>query len=306
MRSNRFFFTIFSAVVLLLPLIGGLAQAQQDFDKVEIKTIDVAPGVYMLTGSGGNIGVSVGEDGVVLIDDQYAPLTDKIKAAVAALSDKPIRFVINTHWHGDHTGGNENLGEAGAVVVAHENVRERMSVEQFSKFFDRRTPPSPKGALPLITFTRDVTFHLNGDELHTFHVAPAHTDGDSIVHWRNTNVFHMGDLFFAGGYPFIDLASGGSVDGVIAAADRMLALADDQSRIMPGHGSLSDKKGLTAYRDMLREIRARIHSQVTEGKSLEDVLASKPTAEFDEKWGTGFINGDSLVEFIYTDLTSRR
>ena len=285
--------------------IAFRASAQQDFSKVEVKTVDVAPGVHMLIGSGGNIGVSSGPDGVLIIDDQYAPLTDKIRAAVTAISKDPIRFVVNTHWHGDHTGGNENMGGAGAVIVAHENVRRRMSTEHISAFFKRTTPASPKAALPVMTFGQDVSFHVNGDDLHVFHVDPAHTDGDSIIHWQKANVFHMGDLYFSGGYPFIDLESGGSVDGVIAAAEKVLSMANDSSKIIPGHGPLSTKKDLTGYRDMLKTIRTRIHSQVTSGKSLDEVKASRPTKDWDDTLGKGFINGDSLTEFVYRSLAKK-
>ena len=295
---------MFSTLVAALAF-SPLASAQQDFSKVQIQTVDVAPRVHMLVGSGGNIGISSGSDGVLIIDDQYAPLTEKIRAAVSAISSDPIRFVVNTHWHGDHTGGNENLGNAGAVIVAHENVRRRMSSEQISEFFKRTTPASPKEALPVMTFAEDVSFHVNGDELHVFHVDPAHTDGDSIIHWKGANVFHMGDLYFSGGFPFIDLDSGGSIDGVIAAADKVLALANDGSKIIPGHGPLATKKDLTGYRDMLKTIRSRIHSQVTAGKSLDEVMASRPTKEWDDTLGKGFINGDRLTEFAYRSLSKK-
>ncbi len=288
----------------LFALVAGLTLSQQDFSKVEIETIEVAPSVHMLVGSGGNIGVSSGSDGILVIDDQYAPLTEKILAAIKAISDRPVDFVVNTHWHGDHTGGNENMGKAGAVIVAHRNVRARMSTEQFSSFFNRTTPPSPPGALPVVTFTEDVSFHFNGDELHVFHVEPAHTDGDSVVHWRSTNVFHMGDLFFNGGYPYIDLGSGGSADGIIAAVNRVLELANDESKIIPGHGELSNKKELTAYRDMMVEVRSRISEHVTAGKSLEQVLAAKPTQDLDAQWGTGFIKGNQITEFVYRSLSN--
>ena len=296
--------TTFSMLVAVLTL-SALASGQQDFSKVQIQTVDVAPGVHMLVGSGGNIGVSSGSDGVLIIDDQYAPLTEKIRAAVAAIHKDPIRFVVNTHWHGDHTGGNENLGAAGAVIVAHESVRRRMSSEQISEFFKRTTPASPKDALPVMTFTENVSFHVNGDELYVFHVDPAHTDGDSIVQWKKANVFHMGDLYFSGGFPFIDLDSGGSLDGVIAAAEKVLGLANDGSKIIPGHGPLSTKKDLTAYRDMLKTIRSRIHSQITSGKSLDEVKASGPTKEWDETLGKGFVNGERLTEFAYRSLSKK-
>jgi len=295
----------FSALVVALALAPLASAQQQDFSKVQIQTVDVAPGVHMLVGSGGNIGVSSGSDGVLVIDDQYAPLTEKIRAAVSAISSGPIRFVVNTHWHGDHTGGNENMGGAGAVIVAHENVRRRMSKEHISEFFKSTTPASPKIALPVMTFTEDLSFHVNGDELHVFHVDPAHTDGDSVIHWKNANVFHMGDLFFSGGYPFIDLESGGSIDGVIAAAEKVLALANDGSKIIPGHGPLATKKDLASYHDMLKEVRSRIHSQVTAGKSLDEVKAQHPTKDWDETLGKGFINGDRLTETVYRSLSKK-
>lgn len=289
-----------------LLLGGGTAMAQQqDFSKVEVTSQKVADGVYMLTGAGGNIGVSVGADTVFLVDDQYAPLTPKIKAAVAALSDKPVRFVLNTHWHGDHTGGNKDLGEAGTLIVAHENVRKRMSSEQFIEVMGTKVPASVPVALPVVTFTDAVTFHLNGEEIHAFHVAPAHTDGDSVIHFRKANVIHAGDLFFNGTYPFIDLSSGGSVDGMVAGADRMLAMADEKTRIIPGHGPLGNKADLKAYRDMLATVRDRVAAQVKAGKTLKQVTASAPTAEFDAKWGQGFMKADLFVAILYKDLASR-
>lgn len=283
-------------------LIAASGAAQQDFSKVEIQTVPVAEGVHMLIGSGGNIGVSTGADGVLVVDDQYAPLTDKIRAAVSAIKNEPIKLVVNTHWHGDHTGGNENLAGTGSVIVAHENVRRRMSKEHVNPFFNRTTPPSPKMALPVITFTEDVSFHLNGDELYVFHVDPAHTDGDSIIHWKKANVFHMGDNYFSGGYPFIDLSSGGHIDGVIAAADKVIGLANDASKIIPGHGALSTKKDLIAWREVLKTVRGRIQTLITEGKSLDEVKAAGPTKEWDAAMGQGFIKGEQLTEFVYRSL----
>jgi cyclase len=282
-------------------LAAGPLPAQQDFSKVEVTSEKVAEGVYMLKGAGGNIGVSVGADGVFLIDDQYAPLTPKIKAALAGLSDKPIRFVLNTHWHGDHTGGNENLGSSGVLIVAHENVRKRMSTEQFIEAFGSKVPAAAAVALPVVTFTDAVTFHFNGEEIHGFHVPPAHTDGDSVVHFRKANVLHGGDTFFNGIYPFIDLSSGGSVAGVIGAADRMLALAGEGTKIIPGHGPLATKADLKAYRDMLAAVSGRVAAQVKAGKTLEEVTASAPTAEFDAKWGNGFLKAGPFVAIVYKD-----
>jgi len=213
-------------LALCAALCGAPAAAQDpDFSKVEIKTEKLAATTYMLTGAGGNLGLSVGPDAVFLVDDQFAPLTPKIVAAVAKLSPKPVGFVINTHWHGDHTGGNENLGKTGALIVAHENVRKRMSSEQFIEFINMKVSAEPRDALPVVTFASDVTFHLNGDDILVRHVPRAHTDGDAIVHFRNSDVLHMGDIFFNMMYPFIDTSSGGTVDGVVAGADKGLELA---------------------------------------------------------------------------------
>jgi len=287
------------AVALAAP---AAAQQQPDWAAVEVKAEKVKDGVYMLTGRGGNVGLSVGKDGAFLIDDQYAPLSDKILAAVKTVTADPVRFVVNTHWHGDHTGGNENMGKAGALLVAHENVRKRMSTEQFSAIWQRTTPPSPAGALPVVTFAEGVSFHWNGEEIRVYHVPPAHTDGDAIVQFVKADVVHMGDCFFNGGYPFIDTSSGGRVDGVIAAADRVLAGTSAATRIIPGHGPVATKAELQAYRDVVKAIRDRIAKLKAEGKSVDDVLAAKPTAEYDAKWGSGFINAERMTRLVYESL----
>jgi glyoxylase-like metal-dependent hydrolase (beta-lactamase superfamily II) len=286
--------------------MAGMAPVTaQNFDKVEIRTEKLADGVYMLAGQGGNIGLGIGEDAAFLIDDQYAPLTPKILAAIAALTRQPVKFVLNTHWHSDHVGGNENLGKAGSLIVAHDNVRRRMSSEQFIAAFKQKVDPSPKVSLPVVTFAESVSFHLNGDEIHGFHVANAHTDGDTVVVFRKANVVHMGDVFFNGTYPFIDLSSGGSIDGTIAAVDRVLAMIDDRTKVIPGHGPLSDKAGLGAYRRMLAGIRDRVQAQMRAGKSLQETIAANPSAEFDQAWGKGFLKPAQFVETVFQSLSGR-
>lgn len=275
----------------------------QDFSTVVIKTETLRGGVSVLFGAGGNIGVLAAPDGVLLVDDQFAPLTPKIKAAVKALSAQPVRLVLNTHWHGDHVGGNENLAKAGAVIVAQDNVRKRMTEGQVSRFFARTTPPAAPGALPVITFDKSQTLHLGGETIHALHVDRAHTDGDVIVRFEKANVVHMGDTFFNGFYPILDLESGGSIDGMIAAVDQALPWMNADTRVIPGHGPLSDKKGLVEYRAMLDGIRSAVRAQVRQGRSLAQVKAAKPTAPWDAKWGGGMLKPDRFTEVIYTDLS---
>ncbi|MEE8141711.1 MAG: MBL fold metallo-hydrolase, partial [Planctomycetota bacterium] len=203
----------------------------------------------------------------------------------------PVRFLVNTHYHGDHTGGNENFGKAGVIIVAHENVRKRL-----------KTKPSPKVALPVVTFADEVTFHWNGDEIHVFHVEPAHTDGDSIVHFTQANVIHMGDTYFNSLYPYIDVASGGNIDGMIAAADVVLKTANNSTKIIPGHGSLSNKKELQEYREMLVTMRDRIQKLIDQGKNKDQVIAAKPTQDHDAKWGNGFMDPTKWVGIVYDGL----
>lgn len=283
------------AAILIATMLCCAPSFAQDFDKAVVKTEMISPNLYVLFGVGGNIGVSVGDDAVFVIDDQYAQMAPKIAAAIKQITDKPVKFVLNTHWHGDHTGGNEAMGTAGAIIVAHDNVRKRMSSNQLISLLDRKVPPSPKAALPLVTFANDVTFHLNDDEIFVFHVASAHTDGDVIVQFRKANVIHMGDTFFNGLYPFIDTSSGGNPDGVIAVANRVLEIADDNTKIIPGHGPVATKADLKALRDMLVTVTMRVKAMTKKGKSMKEIIAAKPTAEFDEKWGKGFLPPERFV-----------
>lgn len=277
----------------------------QDFSKVEIRVEKLAPGVAVLFGAGGNIGLSYGEDGNVIVDDQYAPLTDKIVAAIRTLDADPVRFVVNTHWHGDHTGGNENFGKRGAVVVAHDNVRERMSTKQAIRAFDMTVPASPRQALPAVTFGDGASLHLNGDTLHLIHVANAHTDGDTLVHWAKGDVLHMGDAFFhRDSYPFVDLGSGGSIDGMIAAANKGLEFAGPNTRIIPGHGPLARRADLLAYRDMLVDLRGKVAAGIAAGRTLAQIQAAKPAAPYGMP--DGFIKPDQFVEAVYNSLRNPR
>ncbi len=293
---------VMMGIVMALVAVA-VVTAQPDLSEVQVTTTHVGGPVHMLVGAGGNIGVVIGDDGAFLVDDQYAPLTDKITAAVKAIDNQPLRFVLNTHWHSDHTGGNENLGKAGTIVVAHDNVRTRMAAGQVIEALGLTEPPAPEAALPVMTFNDTVTFHLNGEEIHAFHVPPAHTDGDSIVHFKTSNIVHMGDVFFNEMYPFIDVSSGGDVDGVIAAAELAMGMIDDQTKVIPGHGPLTDKAGLTVYRDMLKTVRDRVAAMIADGKSLEQVLAAKPTAEFETVWGGGFLGAKVWLPMVFQSLS---
>ncbi len=277
------------------------AQAQ-DFSKVEIVPTKINDNLYMLAGAGGNLALAVGEDATFLIDDQFAPLAPKITAAIAAITPRPVKFLLNTHWHYDHTGANENFGNAGAVIVAHENVRKRMSSDQVIEFFNMPIKAAPKAALPVVTFPGAMSLHLNGEEIRAIHVPRAHTDGDTIVHFVKGDVVHMGDVYFNGLYPFIDTSSGGTPEGVVAACDQVLAMITDKTRVIPGHGPLSNKAELKAYRDMLADVTARIRKMVAEGRKLEEITASKVTSDYDEKWGKGFIAPPKFAEMLAMNL----
>jgi glyoxylase-like metal-dependent hydrolase (beta-lactamase superfamily II) len=292
-------------VFAIAALVAAPAYAQQDLSKVEVKVEKIAPGVAVLFGAGGNIGLSYGQDGNIIVDDQYAPLSEKIAAAIATVDPDPVRFVVNTHWHGDHTGGNEAMGKRGAVILAQRNVRERMSTEQFIAALNNKVPPSPAGALPVVTFEDGVTLHLNGDTLHVVHVANAHTDGDSLVHWQKANVLHMGDTFFHQfSLPFIDLSSGGSIDGLIAAVDKGIAWSNETTRIIPGHGPVASRAELVAYRAMLADVRAKVAAGIGAKRSLAQIQADKPAARYG--MADGFIKPDQFVAFVHESLSRPR
>ncbi len=297
--------------ILLLAVFAAVsfsasAQAQDDrFAKVQIKTTDLGHGIYMLAGAGGNMGLSTGADGAFLIDDEFAPLSARIKAAIARASDSPVHYLVNTHWHGDHTGGNANFGEAGAVIVAQDNVRRRLSTDQFMKAFGRTTKAAPKIAWPVITFNDEISFYQNGQSIHVFHVRNAHTDGDSMIYFEPANVLHTGDVLFNKMYPFIDTGSGGSIDGMIAAQERALALVTDDTRIIPGHGPLATKADLADNLAMLKAVRRAVLKTIAEGKSVDEAVAADPLKALNARWGGGFIKPEQMVRIVYGDLVRK-
>lgn len=284
-------------LTLLFAVVGTTAIAQQrDFSTVEVKATKVAGSVYMITGAGGNIGVSAGEDGLVVIDDQYAPLAPKIEAALKTIVDKPVRFILNTHFHGDHTGGNEYFGKS-APIVAHENVRKRLVSGRTGA---NATPPAAPGALPVLTFNDSVTIHLNGEDVKAVHMPHGHTDGDSVIWFTKSNVVHMGDDFFNGTFPFVDTDSGGSVKGLIANLEKVLSTVPDDAKIIPGHGALSDKAGLRKFVDVLKATQAVVAKGIAAGKTAEQLKSEKALAEWDS-WGQGFIKTDRWIETLYAE-----
>ncbi len=291
-----------SLTVLLLSVVS--LQAQTDFSKVEMKATKVAGNVYMLQGSGGNIGVSVGDDGILIVDDQFAPLADKIRAALKGLADKKLRFILNTHWHGDHTGGNVAFGPE-ATIIAHDNVRKRLATEQKSAVFNSTTPPSPKEALPVITFDQSLSVHFNGEDIRAIHFPQGHTDGDSIIFFTTSNVVHLGDDFFAGRFPFVDLESGGTVEGLTKNIGDVINRIPAGAKLIPGHGPISTIDDLKSYHGMLTKTTEIVRQKIAAGKTLEQIKSEGLPAEW-APWGTGFIKTDRWVETIYKSLTAKK
>ena len=291
------------AVPLALMFSVGCAVAQQpNFDRVEIRAEPVKPGIAALFGAGGNMVVSHGPDGTVLIDDQFAPLTPRIQAAIARLGAAPVKYLINTHWHGDHAGGNANFGGAGAILIAQDEVRTRLAAGATRGA--AATAPAPAVALPVVTYRDSVTLHLNGDTLRLVHVPAAHTDGDTVVFWQRANVVHMGDVFFNRvTLPFIDLDSGGSARGMLAAVDRVLAMTNDATVIIPGHGPVARRADLVAYRAMLAEVIDAVARGRAAGRTLAQIVAARPAARWDTN-PDAFIKGDAFVTAVHTSLAA--
>lgn len=290
---------ILSGFVLVILSQYSLAQ-----DELRFVTTKIADGLYVLHGeggfTGGNIAISVGEDGVVMIDDSMPPLLEKLKAAIAAISNKPVDFLINTHVHGDHTGNNASMGADGAHIVAHENLRERLKTMEWDSPDGKK--PTPASALPVITFSSEITFHLNGIETRVFHVANAHTDGDAVIYFADLNVIHTGDALFNGLFPYVDLDNGGSVSGYIAAQKRIYALADDKTIIIPGHGPVGKRADLKTSFSMLEDARALVGKLRKEGKSEDEVVALNPLQKYHDKWNWGFITTERMTRTLYKDL----
>lgn len=274
--------------------------AQADAEK--ISPIPVAEKIYMIAGKGGNVGIFIGEDGTFLIDDNFAPLTEKIVEAIKSVGGDYPKFLINTHYHGDHTGGNENLGDGGTLIFSHDNVRERLKTGSFLKAFNAKSEATEPEGLPVVTFSEGISFHINEDTVRAIHVAHAHTDGDSFIYFEEANVIHAGDILFNGFYPFIDVNHGGSLRGTIQGVDEILSLVDDNTKIIPGHGPLGDKAQLESYREMLRTAYDRLRKLKADGKTAQEAAASKPLADLEETWGDGIFTGDRWIELIYSGV----
>jgi cyclase len=286
-----------------LPVLAGSAFSR-NMETVQITTTKMGEGVYMLTGAGGNIGVCAGADGILLIDSQFPQLHDKITTALAAIAPGAVRFLFNTNWHYDHVSGNELFARAGAVIIGHENTRRRMAAAQSHDDLNIKLPPYPDGALPMVTFAGSLAIHINGEELDISPMAAAHSEFDLLFHFRKANVIHTGDLLFSGTYPYIDVEHGGSVNGMIDAAEKIIGMCNDETRLIPGHGPAMKKPDAEAFRDMLVRVRERVSALLREGKSEAEIIAARPTADLDGRWNKG-VPDDSFVTLLYKSLSKK-
>lgn len=282
--------------------IDRIAQMRAQAGNANLQTLKLRDGIYMISGAGGNMVALDGPDGKVLVDSSFSSVAAKLRQVLESLSNAPLKVLVNTHWHFDHTDGNAPIHDAGALIVAHENTRKRLSTPQYMAALDMHFPPSPAGALPQLTFKDGFQLFFNNEELALGYIPPAHTDTDIYIHYLKGNVLHMGDIWFNGFYPFIDASTGGNINGMIAAASSALNLADNETKIIPGHGPLGDKAGLTKYRDMLATIRDRVQALKSSGKSVQEAVGAKPTADLDPFWGHGFVSPDLFVKLVYTTL----
>jgi cyclase len=297
----------FIALICTMAVLAASALAQRgDLSKVEVKAQKVADGVYMLTGAGGNIGVSVGEDGIVIVDDQYAPLAPKIQAALKGLSDKPVRFILNTHYHGDHTGGNQDFAKTGSTLIAHENVRKRLAEGTTITQFKIVTPPASKEALPVITFDQSATVHLNGEDIRALHFPNGHTDGDSVIFFPKANVVHMGDDFVTYGFPFVDVEHGGSVSGLVAGDEKVLSMVPADAKFIPGHGALCTADDVRKFLTMIKETRAIVADGLRKKLTPEQMKQQKILAKYEQQNSQGFIKTDDWIDILIADLTQKK
>ena len=274
-----------------------------DWPNVEITVERLSGAIHFMHGSGGNMLLSAGPDGLLLVDNEFPQVHDKVLEAIHGIQPGPVEFVLNTHFHGDHTGMNAGLAAQGAVIVAQDNARERMTRTRKNLFFNSTSPPAPLAALPVVTFPRSLRLHFNGEAVEFFFVAAAHTDGDAVVYFTGSNVVHLGDVYINGLYPIIDLAGGGHIDGYFPALDAVLDRIDDHTRVVPGHGPVGDKDDLQAYRDMLWDIRARVQTLIDAGETIDAILAANPSRAYDAQWASDRVGPDDVVLMIYHSLT---
>lgn len=302
MKYRNIFAIIGSLVIVLVSMSFLYAQEKAE---VQVGAEKLAKKLYMIWDSGGkgNTVVLTGDDGVLMVDTKVEDSVDKLLAKIAELSEKPIRFAIITHAHFDHVGGNEKVAKTGATIVAHENVRKHMSIEHDMKMLNIKVSPAPEIARPMVTFKKEIMFHLNGEDIKVFHVEPGHTDGDAVIYFQKANVIHMGDLYFEGLYPYIGIYSGGSINGMINVINQILPMIDKKTKVVPGHGPLSNKAQLQKYVSMLTAVRDNVSRLMQDGHTMEEVVAAKPTQAFDEKWGKGFLPPDQFAKLVYMDLS---